>query len=280
MSELPVLLQIILATLIGGVLSVGVAALVMFGLPRLWLARSVSFSTGMLLATALLDLLPEALESTFSTREIFTLLLAGILGFFVLEKYALWRHVHVSASEGDSGGETAAPEHGHSHACEDHSHAHHHWQTANVDSRATASMILLGDSFHNFTDGLLLAATFVADPVLGWSATLALLTHEVPREAGDFAVLFAAGWERKRTLIWSALAKIPSVLGAVLGYFWFEAAADWVPAIITVAAASFIYIAVADLMPRLKREPYAIGWHGVLLATGVAVAALGGVHAH
>ncbi len=276
MSELPVLLQIILATLIGGVLSVGVAALVMFGLPRLWLARSVSFSTGMLLATALLDLLPEALESSFSTREIFSLLLAGILGFFVLEKYALWRHVHVSAGDSENGVHI----HGHSHACEDHSHAHHHAQTANIDSRATASMILLGDSFHNFTDGLLLAATFVADPVLGWSATLALLTHEVPREAGDFAVLFAAGWERRRTLIWSALAKIPSVLGAVLGYFWFESASDWVPAIITVAAASFIYIAVADLMPRLKREPYAIGWHGVLLATGVAAAAFGGVHMH
>ena len=268
MTSLPVLLQIILATVAGGLLSVAVAALIMFGLPKRWLTMAVSFSTGLLLATALLHLLPEALESGMTPHEVFPLLLGGILGFFALEKFALWRHTHAS---------TEPDNHDSSDQCHDHRHSHHHGHS---HAEGATLSILIGDGFHNFTDGLLLAAAFLADPILGWSATVAIIAHEVPQEAGDFALLLAAGWDKRRALFWNAISSLTAVAGGVLGYYWLETAQDWVPVIITVAAASFIYIAVADLMPRLKRESTAIGWHGILLAAGVALVVLGHSHAH
>lgn len=257
------LLQIALACLAGGVLSVAAAALVMFGLPRRWLGFTVSFSTGLLLATATLHLLPEAFEAGLSPHEVFPLLLAGILGFFALEKFALWRHAHGTPDA-----------HAHQHACENHTHTHHHGHGGETVS------ILVGDAFHNFTDGLLIAAAFLADPALGWAATLAIIAHEVPQEAGDFAILLAAGWQRGRALFWNAFSSLAALLGGVVGYFALERALEWIPHILTIAAASFLYIAVADLMPRLKREQEAVLWHGLLLAAGIALVAFGSVHNH
>lgn len=265
--QFPLLSQIILACLLGGVLSVAAAALVMFGLKKRWLSLSVSFSTGLLLATALLHLLPEALERGLTPHEAFPLLLAGIVAFFALEKFALWRHAHTGADEADA--------HANGQACNDHTHAHHH------DHGGEGTLvILIGDSFHNFTDGLLIAAAFLADPVLGWSATFAIIAHEVPQEAGDFAILLAAGWKRARALLWNGLSSLTAVAGGVIGYLALDQARDWVPVIITVAASSFLYLAIADLMPRLKREHTAIGWHGVLLAAGIAVVVFGSAHTH
>ena len=257
------LLQIALACLAGGVLSVAAAALVMFGLPRRWLGFTVSFSTGLLLATATLHFLPEAFEAGLSPHEVFPLLLAGILGFFALEKFALWRHAHGTPDA-----------HAHQHACENHTHTHHHGHGGETVS------ILVGDAFHNFTDGLLIAAAFLADPALGWAATLAIIAHEVPQEAGDFAILLAAGWQRGRALFWNAFSSLAALLGGVVGYFALERALEWIPHILTIAAASFLYIAVADLMPRLKREQEAVLWHGLLLAAGIALVAFGSVHNH
>lgn len=268
---MPILFQIVLATLLGGVLSVGVAMLIIMGMPRRWLTLAVSFSTGLLLATALLHLLPEALESGMTPHEVFPLLLGGILGFFALEKYALWRHVHLNPGESDS--------HGDAQHCHDHTHSHHH-HALRPEERGAALSIIVGDGFHNFTDGLLLAAAFLTDPALGWSATLAIIAHEVPQEAGDFALLLSAGWDKRRALLWNGASSLTAVAGGVLGYYGLERAQDWVPAIITIAAASFLYIAVADLMPRLKRESTGIGWHGALIAAGVALAAIGSVHTH
>ncbi|WIM04563.1 MAG: DUF2796 domain-containing protein [Candidatus Nitricoxidivorans perseverans] len=262
-----ILLQIALACLLGGALSVVAAALVMFGLPRKWLALTVSFSTGLLLATATLHLLPEALESGLTPHELFPLLLAGILGFFALEKFALWRHAHSGAGDLDA---QCDPQ------CDDHTHSHHHLEGAH----GASLLILIGDGFHNFTDGLLIAAAFLADPALGWATTFAIIAHEVPQEAGDFAILLAAGWKRGRALFWNGVSSLAALAGGVIGYLALERALDWVPAIITLAAASFLYIAVADLMPRLKRETADIGWHGLLLAAGIAVVVFGSAHAH
>jgi zinc and cadmium transporter len=266
--NLPLLLQIILACLLGGLLSMAAAGLVMFGVPRRWLGFTVSFSTGLLLATATLHLLPEALESGLTPHEVFPLLLAGILGFFALEKFALWRHVHAGSGEIDT--------HQNDHQCDDHTHSHHHLH----GSQGETLSILVGDGFHNFTDGLLIAAAFLADPSLGWAATLAIIAHEVPQEAGDFAILLAAGWKRGRALFWNGVSSLTAVAGGVIGYFALEHAQEWVPHILTIAAASFLYIAVADLMPRLKREHTAMGWHGLLLAAGIAVVVLGSRHSH
>lgn len=263
----PLLAQIILACLLGGLLSIGAAALIMFGLPRKWLAFTVSFSTGLLLAMAMLHLLPEALESGLTPHEVFPLLLGGILGFFALEKFALWRHAH-HGTEND--------EHPGDHQCDDHRHGHHH---AHGQAGETFT-ILIGDSFHNFTDGLLIAAAFLADPALGWTTTLAIIAHEVPQEAGDFAILLAAGWKRGRALFWNGVSSLMAVAGGVIGYLALDSARNWIPVIITLAASSFLYVAIADLMPRLKREHTAIGWHTLLLAAGIAVIAFGSVHNH
>jgi zinc and cadmium transporter len=269
--QAPLLLQIVLACLLGGLLSVFAAALVMFGLPRKWLALVVSFSTGVLLATATLHLLPEALESGLTPHEVFPLLLAGILGFFALEKFALWRHAHNGLGEVDC---HAGEQH-----CDDHTHSHQH-PHSHADTHGAAVLVNIGDGFHNFTDGLLIAAAFLADPVLGWATTLAIIAHEVPQEAGDFAILLAAGWGRARALFWNGVSSLASLVGGIAGYFALENMQEWVPHIITVAAASFLYIAVADLMPRLKRETTAIGWHGLLLAAGIAFVVFGTGHAH
>ena len=266
--SIPLSLHIILACLLRGGLSIGAAALIMFGLPRKWISLSVSFSTGLLLAMSLLHLLPEALEQGLAPETAFSVLLGGILCFFMLEKFTLWRHVHNESDEDDS---HPGAEH-----CHNHTHSHHHLPSENEGTLA----ILLGDGFHNVTDGLLIAAAFLADPALGWSTTLAIIAHEVPREAGDFAILLATGWKHSRALFWVSVSSLASIAGGLGGYFVIDHARDWVPVIITIAASSFLYVAIADLMPRLKKETTSIGWHSVLLAMGVIVVVLGMMHGH
>lgn len=261
--QISLLVQIVVACLLGGVLSVVAAALVMFGLPKRWLPFAVSFSIGVLLSTSLLHLLPEALESGLTPHETFPVLLAGIIGFFMLEKFALWRHSH---GNGDS-----HPGEG---ACEDHTHSHHH-----SNGEETLS-ILVGGSFHNFTDGLLIAAAFLTAPALGWTTAFAIIAHEVPHKTGDFAILLAAGWQRSRALFWDGVSSSASICGGIVGYLALEQAQDYVPKIVALAAASFIYIAIADLMPRLKREQNGMFWHALLLAAGIAIILFGNGHSH
>lgn len=231
-----VLAQVIAASLLGGFLSLAVAALVTFGLPRRWLTRMVSFSAGVLLATALLDLLPEALADGLAPEALFSILLAGLLGFFALEKLALWRHGHEGHAVGG-----AAP------------------------------MIIIGDGVHNLTDGAVLAAAFLAAPRLGWVTALAIIAHEIPHEAGAFALLLAAGWGKAKAFAWNGVSGLASVAGGLAGCFWLGISRTWIPAILTVAAASFVYIAVSDLMPWLRREHGAFGWHTGFMAAGIAV---------
>jgi len=266
---LPLLAQIILACLAGGVLSICAAALILFGLPRRWITLTISFSTGLLLATALLHLLPEALEQGLTPHEVFPILLGGILSFFTLEKIALWRHAHHGANEDND-------THTDDLRCENHTHSHHHAHTAHEGTLS----ILIGDGFHNLTDGLLIAAAFLADPTLGWSATLAIIAHEVPQEAGDFAILLGAGWKRSRALFWNIVSSLTAIIGGIGGYYALDAAQEWIPVIITLAASSFVYVAIADLMPRLKRENTSIAWHTVLLVAGIAVVVFSNAHAH
>lgn len=239
------LAQIVAASLLGGFLSMAVAALLTFGLPRAWLSRLVSFSTGVLLATAFLDLLPEAVAGGIATQTMFSLVLAGLVAFFLLERTTLWRHEHEDSETGrDLAGSTAA-------------------------------MIVIGDGIHNLTDGAVLAAAFLADAHLGWMTALAIVVHELPQEAGDFALLLAAGWSRRKAFVWNGISSLTSVLGGVAGYFWLADALAWIPVVLCVAAASFIYIAVSDLMPWLRRERGSFAWHGGLLAAGVALVPVG-----
>jgi zinc and cadmium transporter len=253
--SLPLLAQIVIACLVGGVLSVVAAGALMHGMSRRFLPMVVSFAAGTLLTSALLNILPEALESAgrstlMTPGHVFPLLLAGILGFFALERFTYWRHAH-----------------------------HHDGCPHASDPIPQAPLILIGDAFHNFTDGVLLAAAFLADPVLGWSTAAAIVAHEVPQEAGDFALLLAAGWGRRRALFWNGVSSLANIAGGIIGYFLLEHALGLVPLALTLAAAGFLYIAVADLLPRLRGEQADIWIHVVAIGFGVAFVAIDIGHA-
>ena len=209
--------MILLACLVGGILSVMAAALLAFRLPRRAVSMLVAFAAGVMLSSALLDKFPGGHEALFVT------LLAGIMGFYFLEHLAIWRHAHPDAFSGDS-----------------------------CSSQRAVPLILIGDAFHNFVDGILIAAAFLADPWLGITTTLAVVLHEIPQELGDFAILLDAGWRRSHALIANAASSLSSVIGGLLAYLTLQTAEALIPYFLVIAASSFIYIAVADLMPLLR----------------------------
>ncbi|WP_229205038.1 ZIP family metal transporter [Duganella sp. Leaf61] len=213
--------------------------------------RMVSLSVGLMLATSLLHALPEAFDSTASPRSLFATLLAGLLAFFVLEKLAIMRHSHHHEHDG---------------------HHHHHGHDKTEAGKA-GWMILVGDGMHNFTDGILIAAAFLADPQLGLVTGLAIIAHEIPQEIGDFIVLLNAGFSRTRAYIYNLLCSLLSIAGGLLGYYFLDRASSLIPYVLVFASSGFIYIAVSDLMPQMQRRatlresvPQVL-----LIATGVAI---------
>ncbi len=193
------------------------------------LPHLVSFATGALLGAALLALLPHALESGVGAHGIGIALAGGIIAFFVLEKLVLWRHCHVDT-------------------CEAHGPQDHH------RDRASATLILWGDAFHNLLDGVLIAAAFLTDPHLGVVTTLAVFAHEIPQEVGDLAILLNGGMSRQRALLLNVAVSLTSVAGAVVAWFLLAQALEYLPYALAIAAASFLYVAVADLIPGLHRR--------------------------
>jgi zinc and cadmium transporter len=214
------------------VISISAAAVFSFSLLSKMVDRMVSLSVGILLSTSLLHALPEAFESQADPHTLFAALLAGLLGFFLLEKLAILRHSH--HYEGDG--------HGHEHGHDKHEAGKAGW------------MILVGDGLHNFTDGILIAAAFLADPKLGLVTGLAIIAHEIPQEIGDFIVLLNAGLSRTRAYLYNLLCSLMAVAGGVLGYFMLERGMQWIPYVLVFASSGFIYIAVSDLMPQMQRR--------------------------
>lgn len=192
----------------------------------------VSLSVGILLSTSLLHALPEAFESHADAHALFATLLGGLLAFFLLEKLAILRHSH--HYEGDG-------------------HAHEHGHDAH-EAGKSGWMILIGDGLHNFTDGILIAAAFLADPKLGLVTGLAIIAHEIPQEIGDFIVLLNAGFSRARAYAYNLICSLMAVLGGVLGYLALGRGMQWVPYVLAFASSGFIYIAVSDLMPQMQRR--------------------------
>ncbi len=256
------LAYIVLATFAGGLLSVVIAASLTLGLLGRIVPHLVSLSTGVLLGTALLDVLPEAFESKASPQSLFVTLLAGLIFFFLLEKAELYRHGH--HHEGD------------------HHHHHHGFDVAQAGRGGWT--VLMGDSIHNFCDGIIIAAAFLADTRLGIVTALAIIAHEIPQEVGDYIVLLNAGFSRGRALAYNAASGMAAVVGGVIGYFVVGPWEALFPYLLVVAASSFIYVAVADLIPQLQhrltlRQTLAqLAW----LATGLALVALAvsQLHAH
>ena len=234
---------IVLATFAGGVLSVAAAALLSLTLLSRVASRMTSFSVGVLLAAALINLLPEALE-TLKPDVVGGTLLAGLLAFFVLEKLALWRHDH---------SQEVTP------------------------SSPAGLMIVLGDGDHNFADGVLIAAAFLQSPALGVTTAIAVIAHEIPQEVGDFMILLDSGYSKRRALILNTLSSLAAVAGGVLGWFALSHLSGAVPYVLCIAAASFLYVAVADLMPALQRfrRPPDFAVQLALAGTGIGIVLLG-----
>jgi zinc and cadmium transporter len=253
---------ILIATFGGAAISLGIAAWLTMDLMARLVRQLVSLSAGFLLGSSILHMLPEAFESGADFHGLAWALLLGIVGFFVLEKFAILRHSH--HHEGDG-----------------HDHHHGHDQS---EAGPGGMVILMGDAIHNFVDGVLIAGAFLTDWRLGWITTLAILAHEIPQEVGDFIVLLNAGYSRARAFLFNAIAGGAGVLGGLAGYFALQASRDLLPYAVMVAAASFIYIALADLVPDMQRQrktPESMVQLG-LMAVGVAVMAVMAafMHAH
>ncbi len=228
------LLLIVIFSLVGGVLSV-LAASAFLLLPQRHHAASlphfISLATGAMLGAAFLGLIPKAVSGQYALEfhQLGLTILLGIMGFFILEKMVLWRHCHDEECE--------------AHTTTDHNH-----------HSAAGTLVLIGDGVHNLVDGVLIAAAFLTDVHLGIITSLAVAAHEIPQEVGDFVLLLHSGYSRGRALFFNMLSSLTTIIGAVVTYYSLQHSLALVPYFIAIAAASFIYIAVADLIPTLHKR--------------------------
>lgn len=282
------LISILVGTLVAGMGSVWLAALLAYALLSRFTQHLLSLAAGALLATAFTRLLPEAFELSqeagVSAHALFFALLVGLVFFFLLDKAELWHHGHEHGHEHSAAHEPHSHDHAHSH---DHgSHAHHahgahevhqnHHHGHNHHSGGWA--VLLGDSVHAFGDGILIAAAFVADPRLGIAAALAVMAHEVPHHVGDLVVLRQTLSNPRAALFKLTLAGGVTAIGGLVGYLLVGALHEYLPFFLVVAASSFIYVALADLIPQLQKRlsPKETAAQVAWLFAGIAiVAALG-----
>jgi len=221
-----VLSWIIATSLAGGVLSVVCAALFALNARPHWMGSLVSYAIGALLGAVFLNILPEAIEAGSSAAAASGTVLAGILLFFTLEKLLLWRHCH-----------------------------HHHCEAHEPDAHGrSGTMIMVGDTFHNFVDGVIIAAAFLTDINLGIVTALAIIAHEIPQEVGDFLILLHSGYGKARALYVNLLSSLAMLAGGVLSYFTLQSVQSVVPTLLALAASSMIYVAVADLIPGLHKR--------------------------
>ncbi len=249
-----ILLHILAATFAVGAISVLSAAWLSKALHTGVLAQMISLSAGLLLGTAILHLIPEALESQPDFSILARTMLIGLLAFFLLEKFSVLRHSH--HHEGDG-----------------HDHGHGHDRAA---AGPGGMLILVGDSIHDLADGVMIAAAMMIDIRLGWMTAMAIAAHEVPQKLGDFIVLLNAGFSRSRAIAYTVVAGIAAMAGGGLAYAAFSQSKDWLPHVVVLAAASFIYIALVDIVPDLhrrdSRRESAI--QVLLLLLGVGISAL------
>jgi len=274
------LLAILVGTLAAGIGSVWLAAWLSFGIVSRYTQHMLSLAAGALLATAFLHLLPEAFEAGVEPHNLFMTLLFGLLFFFLLDKAELWHHGH-EHHHGD-----AHHDHDH-HEAHAHDHAHSHATATPHDSDARAKpqaggwAILAGDSVHCFGDGVLIASAFMVDLKLGVVAALAVLAHEVPHHMGDLVVLRQGSQSRQTAVLKVSLAGAITALGGLAGYALLDQLHGVLPYMLAIASSSFIYVALADLIPQLQkrlssRETAAqIVWlmSGIVLVSAVSVLA-------
>lgn len=261
------LTYIIVACLVGSAISAFLAALVAWRIQPRLIPLFVSYAVGALLGVVFLDLLPHIFEQTTRYHAAAGWLLAGILAFFILEKLVLWRHNHDHA-----GAAEAAIAHAHS-----HQHAGHH--AANETGRTTSAwMIIIGDGFHNFTDGFAITAAFMADVRIGVVTSIAIIAHELPQELGDFLVLIHSGFSRRRALFWNVMSSFATLLGALLAYVMLVSLAEYSIMFLCFAASSMIYVAIADLIPGLHKRSTLADTIQQISLIGAGVGSIWAVH--
>ena len=217
------------------------AAFFAFTARAAWVPLLISYAIGALLGAVFLEILPHAFEHAPNISHITFTILLGILMFFVLEKLVLWRHCHTEECEVHAPG---VSDH-------DHNHGHNHEH----DYGRSGLMIIVGDTFHNFVDGVLIAAAFLADTQLGIVTALAIIAHEIPQEVGDFLILLHSGYSKQRALLFNLISSVATLIGGILAYFALKTMQSWVPFILAIAASSMIYVSVADLIPGLHKRP-------------------------
>jgi zinc and cadmium transporter len=268
------LLTIMLFAAVGGIASAAFAVVFLWVREErsaLLLPHLISFATGALLGAALLALLPEAMAGAGpgGTHGIGLALIAGLGVFFVIEKLVLWWHAHTHVH---ADGAAACPQHADD--VHERQRARRH-ESAHARDHASGVLVLVGDSLHNALDGALIAAAFLGSVQLGVLTTLAVAAHEIPHRLGDFAILVQAGLSRSRALLLNLATGVASVLGAVLAYFGLHETQRVLPYALAFAAAGFLYIAVAGLIPGLHRraDPRTSAQQVMLIGAGIAVIA-------
>jgi zinc and cadmium transporter len=240
---------ILVASVAGGTLSAGLAA-ASLAVRASWVPMLVSFAIGALLGAAFLEIIPHAFE-TGEAHQVAFAILAGIFGFFVLEKLLLWRHCHTED-------------------CEVHDQQH--------DGGRSGALIVVGDTVHNFLDGVLIAAAFLQSIELGVVTAVAIIAHEIPQEVGDFLILLHSGYTKARALAMNVLSSAATVVGGVVGYYSLRLVIELEALLLGFVAASMIYVAVADLIPGLHRRPQLrdTAVQALLIALGIGAIAMVG----
>jgi zinc and cadmium transporter len=275
------LIAILMGTLAAGIGSVWLAAALSFGALGRYTQHMLSLAAGSLLATAFMHLLPEAFESDAGAHDLFMTLLIGLVFFFLLDKAELWHHGHEHHHGDEAPGHDHGPVHGHSHLSH---HTHASPADANAPRVAGSWAVLTGDSVHCFGDGVLIASAFMADMRLGVIASLAVLAHEVPHHMGDLMVLRAGSSNRQAALLKVSLAGAVTALGGLIGFWLVEQLQDFLPYFLVVASSSFIYVALADLIPQLQKRlslmqtVAQVAWLGAGIALVMLVSGM--AHAH
>jgi zinc and cadmium transporter len=222
---------IITASIAGAVLSVAGAAAFALRVSPARIPMLISYAIGALLGAVFLEILPHALEQADNVHVLTGVILAGILVFFVLEKLVLWRLCHTEECE---------------------AHDHH---AAASDHGRSGTMIMVGDTIHNFVDGVIIAAAFMADTTLGLVTALAIIAHEIPQEIGDFLILLHSGYSKARAFAFNLVSSLATLVGGLLAYAALQSLQEWVPYLLGIAAASMLYVSVADLIPGLHKRP-------------------------
>ena len=290
--DFSVLTWIVLSSLIGGTLSVLGAALVALNVSKVRVPMFISYAIGAMLGAVFLEILPEAIDAAKDSHSMTATVLFGILLFFTLEKLVIWRHchgdhceVHAPHDDGDcpdNQPEEKQPVFGntitkfkpvskkqlsitaHRHHANDHDHDH----------GRSGLMIMIGDTFHNFVDGVLIASAFMVDIKVGVVTSFAIIAHEIPQEVGDFLILLHSGYNKKVALIFNLVSTLATAVGGLVAYFALQNLQSIVPNILGLAAASLLYVAVADLIPSLHKRTELQATISQLLLIGLGVSSI------